>query len=316
MTILETIVPVFLMIALGKFLKAKGIISDNGISCIKSISTNVFLPVMAFDTLIHGSFSTDSLLLIALELFILFTAFGIGFLFKRFFDEKINGYVPFAMTTYEGGLFGWALIALLVGSKSSAMFSIVSMDIFSGIFCFTVMATGLKLLDGQQMSKKEIAVSIVTNPLIIAVVLGFIGAFFHLGDIIHNSKFATLYTKTTNFFIQPLSPMILICIGSGLVFDWSVLKKGLKLAAFRYVLQIVLCVIVLTVIHFTIGLSLPLFFALLVYFACPTSFLLSMYCSDKDSIEFTSGYLSLQILISLIIYSIISIFASQMLLPV
>ena len=138
MTILETVIPVFLMIFLGKFLKSKNIISDSGISCIKSISTNVFLPVMAFDTLIHGSFSLDSLLLIGLEIFILFTAFGLGFLFKRFFDPSINGYVPYAMTTYEGGLFGWALIAILVGHKSEAMFSIVSMDIFSGIFCFTV----------------------------------------------------------------------------------------------------------------------------------------------------------------------------------
>lgn len=310
MTILETVIPVFLMIFLGKFLKSKNIISDSGISCIKSISTNVFLPVMAFDTLIHGSFSLDSLLLIGLEIFILFTAFGLGFLFKRFFDPSINGYVPYAMTTYEGGLFGWALIAILVGHKSEAMFSIVSMDIFSGIFCFTVMATGLKFLAGQQMTKKEIFISIITNPLIIAVILGFIGAAFNLGEIIDNSKAANLYTKTVNMFIQPLSPMILICIGSGLVFDWNVLKKGLKLAFLRYGIQIILCLITLLVISLTVGLSPELRVALLVYFFVPTSFLLSMYANDKEAIEFTSGYLSLQIIISLIIYSAISIYAS------
>lgn len=310
MTILETVIPVFLMIFLGKFLKSKNIISDSGISCIKSISTNVFLPVMAFDTLIHGSFSLDSLLLIGLEIFILFTAFGLGFLFKRFFDPSINGYVPYAMTTYEGGLFGWALIAILVGHKSEAMFSIVSMDIFSGIFCFTVMATGLKFLAGQQMTKKEIFISIITNPLIIAVILGFIGAAFNLGEIIDNSKAANLYTKTVNMFIQPLSPMILICIGSGLVFDWNVLKKGLKLAFLRYGIQIILCLITLLIISLTVGLSPELRVALLVYFFVPTSFLLSMYANDKEAIEFTSGYLSLQIIISLIIYSAISIYAS------
>lgn len=310
MTILETVIPVFLMIFLGKFLKSKNIISDSGISCIKSISTNVFLPVMAFDTLIHGSFSLDSLLLIGLEIFILFTAFGLGFLFKRFFDPSINGYVPYAMTTYEGGLFGWALIAILVGHKSEAMFSIVSMDIFSGIFCFTVMATGLKFLAGQQMTKKEIFISIITNPLIIAVILGFIGAAFNLGEIIDNSKAANLYTKTVNMFIQPLSPMILICIGSGLVFDWNVLKKGLKLAFLRYCIQIILCLITLLIISLTVGLSPELRVALLVYFFVPTSFLLSMYANDKEAIEFTSGYLSLQIIISLIIYSAISIYAS------
>lgn len=313
MTILETVIPVFLMIALGKFLKAKNIISDKGIACIKSISTNVFLPVMAFDTLIHGSFSSKSLILIGLELFILFAAFGAGFLIKRFFDSKINGYVPYAMTTYEGGLFGWALIALLVGNKSDAMFSIVSMDIISGVFCFTVMATGLKFLAGQKMTGKEIVISIATNPLIIAVVLGFIGAAFHLGDLIDNSQFSNLYVKTTNFFIQPLSPMILISIGSGLVFDWNILKKGLKLALFRYGIQIICCIIAFVTIYFTMELTNPLKVALLVYFFVPTSFLLSMYANDKDSIEFTSGYLSLQILISLIIYSGISIYSGQIL---
>ena len=315
MTILETIIPVFLIIALGKFLKTKNIISDSGISSIKSLSTNVFLPVMAFDTLINGSFSAKSIILIVIELVVLFAAFGLGFVFKRFFDPEINGYVPYAMTTYEGGLFGWALISLLVGNKSSAMFSIISMDIFSGVFCFTVTATGLKFLAGQKMTKKEIIISIVTNPLIIAVVLGFIGAAFHLGDIINNSKFAGLYTKTTNFFIQPLSPMILICIGAGLVFDWDVLKKGLKLAAFRYGIQIVLCVLVLLVISVTIGLTPELKIALLVYFFVPTSFLLSMYATEENAMKFTSGYLSLQIIISLLVYCIISIYAGYILTP-
>ena len=317
MTILETVIPVFLMIALGKFLKAKDIISDKGIACIKSISTNVFLPVMAFDTLIHGNFSVDSLILIALEIFVLFTAYGLGFFFKRFFDPEINGYVPYAMPTYEGGLFGWALIALILapvgGSKSEAMFSIISMDIFSGVFCFTFLSTGLKFLAGQKMTRKEIAISIVTNPLIISVILGFIGAFCHWGEIIDNSIFAGLYTKTTDMFIKPLSPMILICIGSGLVFNWDVLKKGLKLAAFRYALQIILCALTLTIIAFTLGLSPDLKVALLVYFFCPTSFLLSMYATEQKAIEFTSGYLSLQILISLIIFSGVSIYASQIL---
>lgn len=313
MTILETILPVFLMIAFGKLLKSKNIVSDSGIACIKSLATTVFLPVMAFDTLIHGNFNIQSLLLISLELIILFGAWGLGFVFKKFFDSSINGYVPYAMPTYEGGLFGWALITLVVGQKSKAMFNIVSMDIFSGVFCFTIMSTGLKLLAGQKMTKKEIGISIATNPLIISVILGFAGAAIHLGDLIDNSSFANLYTKTTNMFIQPLSPMILLCIGSGLVFKWDVLKKGLKLAAVRYALQIVLCISVLLVIAFTIGLAEPFKIALLIYFFCPTSFLLSMYATDKDAIEFTSGFLSLQIIISLIIFSGISIYAAQVL---
>lgn len=305
MSVLETIIPVFLMIALGKFLKSKNFITTEGISAIKMLSVNVFLPVMAFDSLIHGNFSSDNLVLILIEIFVLGIAFALGFFFKRFFDDEINGYVPYAMPTYEGGLYVWALIRILIGQEN--MFYIVSMDIFSGIFCFTVTATGVKFLAGQKMTKSEVAKSIFTNPLIIAVILGFIGAFCNLGEIIDNSKFSSLYTKVTDYFIQPLSPMILICIGSGLVFDWNVLKKGLKLAGFRYCVQAILCVFTFFVLSKTIGLPPFLRSALIVYFSSPTSFLFSMYAKEEKAVQFTSGYLSLQILISLVIFSIVSV---------
>ena len=41
MVILETVVPVFLFIAIGKFLKAKDIITDESISFIKFICLNI-----------------------------------------------------------------------------------------------------------------------------------------------------------------------------------------------------------------------------------------------------------------------------------
>ncbi|MCF0242221.1 MAG: transporter [Treponema sp.] len=305
MIIVETILPVFLLITLGYLLKRIGLLQEAGISVIKKLCCNVFLPVMAFDCLIHGTYSKDSVLLIGLEIFMLFAAFGIGFLFRPMFDEKIRGYVPYAMTTYEGGLFAWALISIAVGKEN--LYYIVSMDIFSGVFVFTIMATGLKMLSGQRMSKKEVVFSICTNPVNIAVVLGFIGVAFGLGEKIDNSSCAGLYKKVTDFFIQPMSPMILLCIGSGLVFDWNVLKKGLKLAGLRYAVQVVLCVTVLSIIYKTIGLNLILKKSLLIYFFVPSSFLLSMYATEKETVELTSSVLSLEILISLIIYTIISI---------
>ena len=303
MIILETIIPVFVLITLGYILKHTGLFTDDGISVIKKLCCNVFLPVLAFETLIHGSYSKDSLLLIGLELFMLFAAFGLGFIFKPMFDEKVRGYVPYAMTTYEGGLFGWALISIVVGKEN--LYYIVSMDIFSGVFVFTIIATGLKLLSGEKMTRKEIAVSVCTNPVVLATILGFTGAALGLGKIIDNSDWCGIYTKLTNFFTQPMSPLILLCIGSGLVFDWNVLKKGLKLAGLRYAVQVVLCAIVLFVISRTMGLNDILLKSLLIYFFVPTSFVLNMYANEKETIEFTSSSLSLEILISLLIFTII-----------
>ena len=303
MTILDTIIPVFLFIALGKFLTVKNLLSEAGISCIKSLCVNVFLPVMAFDALIHGTYSKDSIILIALEFLALFGCWGIGFFLRRFFDKSISPYVPYAMATYEGGLFGWALIGLLVGQEN--LYYIVSMDIFSGVFGFTVMATGLKMVEGEKLTKKEIALSIVKNPLIIAVVLGFLGAALGWAEAIETHGFSSLYDAITKWFIQPLSPLILISIGSGLVFDKEVLKKGFKLAAVRYALQIVICALVLGIIYYTVGLSWVLKFTLLMYFFCPTSFLISMYSQKKEAVEVTSAMLSVQILVALAVFVVL-----------
>lgn len=307
MLILETIVPVFLMIALGKLLTVKGLLTENGIACIKNLSVNVFLPVMAFDALIHGTYSKDSVVLILLEFFALFAAFFAGFLFKRLFDKSLQDYIPYAMTTYEGGLFGWALIAILVGQEN--LYYIVSMDIFSGVFGFTVMATGFKMINGEKLSRKDIFLSIIKNPLIISVVLGFAGAAIGLGNIIDNSAFASFYEKTTGMFTKPLSSMILISIGAGLVFDKNVLAKGIKFVSLRYAVQAAICAIVLAAIYFSIGLSKVLLVTLLMYFCCPASFLISMYSQKKEAIEFTSAVLSLQIIVALFAFSVIAVFA-------
>lgn len=305
MIILETIIPVFLIIALGKFLSHKGVLNDNGIAQIKNLCVTVLLPVMAFDALIHGTYSRNSILLIALEFFMLFSAWGIGFLLKRFFDKSIRDYIPYALTTYEGGLFGWALISILVGEKN--LFYIVSMDIFSGVFGFTVMYIGFKINNGEQPSRKEIVLSIAKNPLIISVVLGFAGAFIGLGKIIDESAYAGLYSKVISLFTAPLTSLILLSIGAGLIFNKTVLSRGIKFTVVRILIQAVICVLVLKLIDWTIGMNRVLFASLLMYFSCPPSFLISIYSKKKEAVEFSSAVISLQIIFALAVFSVLLI---------
>ena len=303
--IIELVIPVFVLIALGVILKKKNIITDEGISTMKNLAVNVFLPATAFNVVIYGTFTKDSVILIGLEIVVLFAAYGLGFLYKPFFNKDIQGYIPYSITSFEGGMFGWAMVSMLVGSEN--LFYIVQMDIFNGLFCFTVVTTGLVLLTGKVQSKKDTIISILTSPLIIAVILGIIGAKMQLGQKIDNSPFAQTYKTLIGFLTQPLSPIILICIGSGLEFKLDVLAKGIKLVFFRIATMIVLMLLSLLFISKTIGLTPVLTKSLLVYFLIPPTFLLPIYANDRNKIEFISGFLSLQILVSLICFVIITL---------
>lgn len=311
MVILQTIIPVFFTIALGKILSSKGVLNAGGIAQVKNLCVNVFLPVMAFDALIHGSYSKDSIVLISLEFFMLFSAWGIGFLIKKFFDVSIRDYIPYALPTYEGGLFGWALIAILVGEKN--LFYIISMDIFSGVFGFTVMYIGFKIINGEQPSKKEIALSIAKNPLIISVVLGFTGAALGLGKTIDNSSFAALYSKLIGMFTAPLTTLILVPIGSGLTFSRNIISRGIKFTVVRILIQSVICILVLKIIGWTIGMNGILLLSLLMYFSCPPSFLISIYSQKKEAVEFSSAVISLQIIFALAVFSLLLVFSAKLL---
>src|SRR5574344_15999 len=308
MQILETIIPVFLLIGIGYFLKHKGILTDAGIASIKQLAVNVFLPVTAFNVLINGTFTKQSALLMVMMVIILFASWGIGHVFKPLFAENIRGYIPLTVTTFEGGMFGWALVSILVGDKN--LFAIIPMDITNGIFCFTFMATMLKILAGATLSKKETAISIITNPLIIADLLGFIGCAFSLGSRISSSSFAGVYNKCITYLTVPLSPLILICIGAGLSFDKETILVGLKAALCRLATVLVIVGISIFVFYQITPMSPVLLASLIVYYAVPTSFLLPMYSNDGEVIKFTSSALSIEIVLSLIVYSVVSVLMS------
>ncbi|MCK9170284.1 MAG: hypothetical protein M0P01_07700 [Treponema sp.] len=305
MQILETIVPVFLLIGLGVILRKKNLLTASGVSSLKKLLINVLLPVTAFNVLINGTITRESFLLIAVMIVILFAAWGIGHVYRPFFDKKIRGYIPLIMTTFEGGMIGWSLVSIIVGTQN--LFLVIPMDVINGVFGFTFFAANLKILAGSRMTRRETVKSVLGNPLIIAVVLGFAGSAFHLGTRINNSAFAGTYNRCILYLTGPLSPLMLICIGFGLTFNRETFFTGLKVTVLRYVTVGVLTAAALFFLYRIHTPSPVLLVALLTYFSVPTSFLLQMYTDDKDVTEFTSSVLSLEIIASLLIFSILSV---------
>ena len=74
-TIIELILPIFILIILGKILKHANIINNEGIKTIKNLAVNLFLPFTFFNIIIHGTFNKDSIVLIIAGFLIVFTAY-------------------------------------------------------------------------------------------------------------------------------------------------------------------------------------------------------------------------------------------------
>ncbi|EKV56921.1 auxin efflux carrier [Brachyspira hampsonii 30446] len=303
-TIIELILPIFVLIAFGKILKHFNIISNEGIKTIKNLAVNLFLPFTFFNIIIHGTFNKDSIVLIIAGFIIIFAAYLLGFLYKPLFTDNIKKYVPYTNTCIESGMFALAVLNMIIGKDN--LFQIIQMDMVNNIFVFTVVTTGLTLISGNKQSAKQIIKSIFQSPIIISLILGIIGALFNLGEKIDNSNLSSTYNRIISFLTEPLSPMILICIGAELEFEIDIFKKAIKLFFVRFATMAVLISLTLFVMSKIIVVNSILVKSMIIYFLSPSPFILLMYTNNDKINKFISGFLSLQIIMSLIFCIIIS----------
>ena len=169
-TIIELILPIFVLIAFGKILKQTNIISNEGIKTIKNLAVNLFLPFTFFNILIHGTFNKDSIILIIAGFIIIFSAYLLGFLFRPLFSDDIKKYVPYTNTCIESGMFALAILNMIIGKEN--LFQIIQIDMVNNIFVFTVVTTGLTLISGKKQTTKQVINSIIKSPIIISLILG------------------------------------------------------------------------------------------------------------------------------------------------
>ena len=127
-----------------------------------------------------------------------------------------------------------------------------------------------------------------------------------MGEKIDNSNLASTYNRIISFLTEPLSPMILIFIGAELEFEIDIFKKAIKLFFVRFATMVVLISLTLFVMSKIITVNSILIKSMIIYFLSPSPFILLMYTNDEKINKFISGFLSLQIIMSLIFCVIIS----------
>ena len=104
MEILEIILPVLVMVALGMVCRKRKLLNQNGIDNMKILVTNIMLPVAIFHALATAEYSSETGILVLIMFVMLVISFGIGFLLKPFMEETYRKYLPFMVCVYEGGM--------------------------------------------------------------------------------------------------------------------------------------------------------------------------------------------------------------------
>lgn len=261
----NVVAPVFLLVALGYFVKRINVINENFVDVTSKFVYSVSLPALVFINIteIDLSEAIDFNQIIYIYAATLITFFLIWLFSIPFIKEGKNLSV-FVQGAYRSNfaIVGFAIVSKLFGSYALGKAAIVLAFILPLYNILAVIILTVPLRKEKKLNLKSTVFEILFNPLIIAVIVGLPFSYFKI-------EIPSFINLTIGFLAELALPLALIGIGGSL--NLQNIKKASGLAFTSSAIKIILIPLLLTLgaLHLGFrGIELGIMFVL---FASPTA---------------------------------------------
>ena len=304
--ILNTVLPVIIILAIGIICRKTGMISREGIGALKSVVVNISLPAVMLSAFATMNYSWKNVVITVMMFLVCLFAWLLGKILRGVFHMK-SRFVPFLSTGFEAGMLGYALFTILYGPDRISDFATV--DLGQVLFVFTL----YKMLlvadsdkNGEGIDVKTLLKEMFTSPVVIAIIVGVLLGATGIYQALIPSGISTLFDSCTSFVSAPTSAIILLTIGYDLVLDKIPWKKIGSVFVVRLVIMVVMRIGAGLVVR-AIGLGDSLDAALNVMMILPPPYVLPVFADDENEREYVSASLSLLTLITIIGFMVMAI---------
>ena len=290
------VLPIFLILSLGYILKKLKILDELTTKNMNSINFKVFLPLLLFYNVYKTDlsvvfnpklliFSIISVILVFLLLFII-----IPLLEK---DNSKRGVIIQGIFRSNFVIFGVPVCEALFGQNATGVASmliavIVPLFNFLAVIC-------LEIYRGGNINFKKIIKGIITNPLIIASIIGLFFIYFKI-------KLPTPIEKTINDISKIATPLAFILLGSS--FTFSAFSLYIKQLSITILGKLIIVPGIVLYIAALLGFRNIELTCLLSVFASPTAVSSYTMAEQMDGDSILAG----QIVVLTSIISIITVF--------
>ena len=301
--ILQTVLPVVVVLLIGVIIRRSKMIDRNGINTIKKIVVNVTLPAVLLSAFATTTYSAKDILIPVAMFGVCLAAWALGKLAGRLLSMK-SRFVPFLTTGFEAGMLGYALFTMLYGSERTAQFAIL--DLGQVLFVFTVYKVLLDRECQGQTDGKKLLKEMALSPIIIAIFAGVLIGATGLYQSLIPSGISQIFDACTEFVAAPTSMCILLTIGYDLVFSDIPWKETMKAVALRLVIMIVLGAAFIGFLKL-LWPEADLTSAAIVMFLLPPPFVLPVFADDERQRAYVSSVLSIYTLVSILGFALLAV---------
>ena len=261
----NTVAPVFLIIALGFFLKKIKIINEQFVTITSKFVFNVSLPALIFIKLYDIDLSkvidvTQIIYIYAGTLVIYFLVWLISIPFIK--DGKdLSVFVQGAYRS-NYAIVGLAIISNLFGDAGLGKASIILAFILPLYNILAVVILTVPMRKVRKLNLKSTLFEVITNPLIIAVIVALPFSLFKI-------ELQSMIFSSGNFLADVALPLALVGIGGSL--NIENIKKASGLAFTSSAIKLIGLPVVLTIGAYLAGFRNMDLGIMFVLFSCPTA---------------------------------------------
>ncbi|MDO4355931.1 MAG: hypothetical protein Q4E13_05420 [Clostridia bacterium] len=302
--VLPTVLPVAASLLIGVVLRRSGLMSREGVNAIKTIVSNVTLPALLLGIFARVDYSPYSLIQTAMVYLMCMASVYLGRLLQKPLGLK-SPFAPMTCAGYEGGMLGYALLALLYGAGNSAEFAVL--DLGGGLFINTIFRIQLNQISSRKSSGREIVREVFTSPAVLGilggVLLGATGIYARLPQW----GLEEIFTDVTDFIGAPTSAIILFSVGYDLSF--AELKKPacLKTLLLRLCTQVVMLALAIPFCLFVLHTTQMTINALILLCLLPCSYMLPVFSDEPEERSYISGAISVQTIFTILAFAVMAV---------
>ncbi len=301
--VVQTILPVVLVLLIGALLRKRNAISREGILALKNVAVNIALPAVLINAFATTTYSVRNIIVPFFMLVVCILGWLLGKLTNKLFRMG-DVFLPYLTTGFEAGMLGYTLFSMLYGQEQLAAFAIV--DLGQVLFVFTIYKGLLNAQFSDEKGWGGIVRSMVTSPIILAICGGFLIGISGLYSYMQEIGISPIFDQVVNFVSAPTSVLILLAIGYDLVFDSIPWKKVLKAVTIRFAMMMFLLAGILVIFHRIFGADQALLQAATVMFILPPPYVLPIFADDETEYTYLSSVLTIYTVLSIGCFAVLA----------
>lgn len=295
--VMEMVLPVLLMIGIGCFCNKKQIFNMEGLQGLKAIIGSVMLPVTLFNAFMTADYNLR-VIVVFLVVFLGFgAAIGAGFLLRSFV-KPYGKFLPFLLASAEGGMLGYALYGLVVGSQSG----FATVDLGQTVFAYTVWLGLLSSVEGGKVEARALLKNMFSNKCFLGMALGIVFGATGIGGLIMNSGAAGIVSSVIQMITAPVSAIVLLMVGYELNLKMELIVPVVKTIVFRLLIMAVLLIVSNLIIFSIFSFDKNLEIALMVLYSLPAPFIIPIFAEVGEDGEYVSTSLSVHTLVTVLLF--------------